>query len=272
MRIPSHGLFGRQTKHVPGCTTRRESTAAPDHVKFKSGIQEAEHTGRFLGLHCHVFLHYRYLRLQGIGENSCCGMRTTLKAWPGSLPTASPEGLSWTGFCRGNAEPSRMAQRPGHPAARHPRGSGGKQPGGGGRAVCSNGSGAGAGAGAERPGRVGSGRAGPGGVVQGLESEDEDPCGAGTVPQSCSRAALPRRSAGAWLGTAAAGGPDPAEGPGRQPALTGSLPGRALPGAPRSPLPPPHLLLASVRKLAAWPRGAPATPRGSPPATPASGG
>lgn len=212
MRIPSHGLFGRQTKHVPGCTTRRESTTAPDNVKFKSGIQEAEHTGRFLGLHCHVFLRYRYLQLQAIGENSCCGMRTTLKAWPGVAPHGKPGGSLSDGL----SPRQRRAQSDGT-EARSPRcspppglrrkGAGGE----GGRAVCSNGSGAGAGAGAERPGRarsgrVGSGRAGPGGVVQGLESEDEDPCGAGAVPPRCSRAALPRRSAGASVGTAAAGG------------------------------------------------------------------
>lgn len=67
MQIPSHGLFDRQTIHVQDCTTKRESPAAPDHVQFKSGMQEAEHTGRFRGLHCQVFLHYRCLRLKARG-------------------------------------------------------------------------------------------------------------------------------------------------------------------------------------------------------------
>lgn len=80
MWIPSHGLFDRQTIHVQNCTTERESLASPDHVQFKSGRQEAEHTGRFRGLYRQVFLHYRCLRLKARGKNRRRGRPTELEA------------------------------------------------------------------------------------------------------------------------------------------------------------------------------------------------
>lgn len=159
-----------------------------------------------------------------------------------------------------------MAQRPGHPAARHPRGSGGKEPGGrgGGRcAVTAAGQGRGPGLrGRVGPGRAGSGRVGPGRAALSRVLKAKMKTRAGQGP--CRRAAAAPLCLGAPLALRWArrrlGGADPAEGAGRQPALTGSLPGRALSGAPLSPLPPPHLLLASVHKLAALPRGAPRRP------------
>lgn len=120
MQLPSHGLFGRQTKRVQGCTTQRESTAAPDHLQFRSSKQEAEHTGRFRGLRRRVVLRYRYLWFEAIGKNNGrCGTGT------------KPKGRSPPQFRWGDAGASRMAQRPGHPAARHSRGSPGKEPEGG---------------------------------------------------------------------------------------------------------------------------------------------
>lgn len=83
-------------------------------------------------------------------------------------------------------------------------------------------------------------------------------------------ALYPRRSASAlrWglagHGSGCRGDADPAEGPGRQPALTGSLAGRALPGAPCSAH--PTCCWAAFRA----PQPGPAPPRRSPPATPAA--
>lgn len=246
MQIPSHGLFGRQTKHVQGCTTLRESTAAPHRLQFRSGMQKAERTGLFRGLHCHLFLRYRRLCFEAVGKNNRRGemgtppkCRSLLQAGNGLRRAFAQTMQSPAG------RPPRCSPSPGLPS----EGAGGDAGalGGAAAAVCGNGGGAGAGG----PGLRGLAR--PGGVVQGLESGGEGPCGAGAVAPRCTGTARPRRCAALGLGWA------------RQ-RLGGPIRARDRGGSPRSParcrgpvpcplsVHPPHLLLPSVHKLAARPQ------------------